>query len=116
MYFYYMRRRNDQVYIQDIFESISAILTYVGNVSEHEYCTNMMMQDAVNRRFEIIGEAAKNLTEEYKLKNPQIEWQLIKAMRNKLAHEYFGISNSTVYKTVLMDLPILKEKNEALLH
>ncbi|NDC30407.1 MAG: DUF86 domain-containing protein [Bacteroidetes bacterium] len=50
------------------------------------------------------------------MKNPQIEWQLIKAMRNKLAHEYFGISNSTVYKTVLMDLPILKEKIEALLH
>ncbi len=44
-----MSKRSDQVYIQDIAESIDAILNYVGETTEYEYCTNMMMQDAVNR-------------------------------------------------------------------
>lgn len=109
-----MSKRSDQVYIQDIAESIDAILNYVGETTEYEYCTNMMLQDAVNRRFEIIGEAAKNITEVYKNEHPHIEWQLIKAMRNKLAHEYFGISNATIYKTIVSDLPILKEKIDKL--
>ena len=110
-----MSKRSDQVYIQYIAESIDAILNYVGETTEYEYCTNMMMQDAVNRRFEIIGEAAKNITEDYKNAHPNIEWQLIKAMRNKLAHEYFGISNSTIFKTIISDLPILKEKIDKLI-
>jgi uncharacterized protein with HEPN domain len=50
----------------------------------------MMMQDAVIRRFEIIGEAATKISETIKTANPNVQWRLMKAMRNKLIHEYFG--------------------------
>ena len=69
-----------------------------------------MLQGAVIRRFEIIGEAASKISEKIKNENPEVQWRLIKEMRNKLIHEYFGVSAITIYSTIKFDLPILKEQ------
>jgi uncharacterized protein with HEPN domain len=74
-----------------------------------------MLQDAVIRRFEIIGEAATKISNDTKSKNPKVQWRLMKEMRNKLIHEYFGVSPVTIYSTIKMDLPILKEQLENLI-
>jgi len=84
--------RTDDVYLQDILESVNIILNYTENISEFEYIKNLMLQDAVNRRFEIIGEAASRISTSFKKNNPSVHWRLMKDMRNKLIHEYFGIS------------------------
>jgi len=102
--------RSDSVYVVDILESITIIENYISNKTEFEFVTDMMMQDAVIRRFEIIGEAATKISEAVKIANPQVQWKLMKAMRNKLIHEYFGISAATIYATVKSDLPVLKEQ------
>jgi uncharacterized protein with HEPN domain len=73
-----------------------------------------MLQDAVIRRFEIIGEASTKISEDIKNKNPQVQWRLMKGMRNKLIHEYFGVSAITIYSTIKLDLPVLKEQLENL--
>lgn len=106
--------RSDQVYIADIKESVEIILDYAKDKSEYDFTQNMMLQDAVIRRFEIIGEAAGKLSDQFKNQNSGIQWGLIKAMRNKLIHEYFGISAKTIYATIRVDLPILKEQLEKL--
>ena len=69
-----------------------------------------MLQDAIFRRFEIIGEASTKISENVKNQNDGIEWRLMKLMRNKLIHEYFGISVATVYNTIHTDLPKLLQK------
>ena len=74
-----------------------------------------MLQDAVIRRFEIIGEASSKISANVKSINPDIQWRLMKAMRNKLAHEYFGVSPVTIYSTIKIDLPVLKEQLENLI-
>ena len=66
-----------------------------------------MLQDAIIRRFEIIGEAASKFSQATKDNNPNIEWALMKGMRNKLIHEYFGVSSATIYSTIKLDLPSL---------
>jgi uncharacterized protein with HEPN domain len=109
-----MSKRDDIVYINDILESINQIVIYVGDQSEFEFSNNLLVQDAVIRRFEIIGEAASKISVECKINHPSIEWSLMKDMRNKLIHEYFGISPKTIYLTIHRDLPLLKEKLEKL--
>ena len=62
------------------------------------------------RRFEIIGEASSKISDKLKNNNPNIAWRLMKEMRNKLIHEYFGISAETIYTTIKQDIPVLKEQ------
>ena len=104
-----MKLRDDKVYLEDITESINIIFHHVENMTEFEFSKNILVQDGVIRRFEIIGEAASKISADLKIANPQIEWQLMKDMRNKLSHEYFGVSMSTIYATVKEDLPVLLE-------
>ena len=99
--------RSDEVYIEDVIESISIIFAYLGDKTELEFSENIMLQDAVIRRFEIIGEAASKISQATKENNPNIAWKLMKGMRNKLSHEYFGISSTTIYSTAKIDLPLL---------
>jgi uncharacterized protein with HEPN domain len=106
--------REDGIYLQDIIESIERIVEYLGDKTEAELETDFLVQDAIFRRFEIIGEAAANLSDGFKNQYPAVEWRLMKAMRNKLIHEYFGISTTTVYETIKRDLPALLIKLKAI--
>jgi uncharacterized protein with HEPN domain len=108
--------RSEKVYIEDILESIEMIFKYVENSTESEFLNNFMLQDAVIRRFEIIGEASTKISESLKARHPEVEWRLMKGMRNKLIHEYFGVMPATVYSTIKVDLTILKEQMEALIN
>lgn len=110
-----MKKRDDTVYLSDILESIGIIADFIGNLTEFEFSSNLLVHDAVIRRFEIIGEAASKISTPLKNQSSHIEWGLMKDMRNKLIHEYFGVSSVTIYQTVKADLPILKEQIEQLL-
>ena len=107
--------RSDKVYLEDILESVEIILNYTKNKTEFEFVEDLMLQDAVIRRFEIIGEASTKISEVFKNENPDIQWRLMKGMRNKLIHEYFGVSAVTIYSTIKLDLPILKEQLESII-
>ena len=104
-----MKERDSKVYLKDILESIDAIEKYLTNLSEFDFDQNLLVQDAVIRRFEIIGEAASNVSVEFRQQHPQIEWRLMSDMRNKLIHEYYGVSTFTIYNTAKSELPKLKE-------
>jgi uncharacterized protein with HEPN domain len=71
--------------------------------------------DAVVRNFEIIGEATKNISAEVKEANPQIPWKEMAGMRDKLAHEYFGVDVEILWRTAKNRLPALKPQIEELL-
>ena len=101
--------RSDQVYVNDILEAVDIIFRYTENKTEYDFLNDLMLQDVI-RRFEIIGEAAAKISNDVKSKNPEVQWRLMKEMRNKLIHEYFGVSPITVFSTIKMDLPILAEE------
>jgi uncharacterized protein with HEPN domain len=101
--------KNDQVYLENILEAISKIENFTNKISRFEFERNVMMQDAVIRNIEIIGEASKKVTKHFTQSHPEIPWQEMAGMRDKLIHDYLGVDISVVWKTIEIDLPLLKE-------
>jgi len=105
-----MSKRNPDVYLQDILESIEYIQSFLNGVSEDEFYKNVEKQDAVLRRLEIIGEAVKHLPEEIRENHPDIPWRQIAGMRDIIIHEYFGITLNMIWVVATEDILELKTK------
>ncbi|HDH31284.1 MAG TPA: DUF86 domain-containing protein [Candidatus Wolfebacteria bacterium] len=105
-----MSKREDKLYIADIKDSIKKIEEYTKGLDFDEFVKDSMAMDAVVRNLTIIGEAAKNIPEEIKSKNPHIAWTEAISMRNKVTHEYFGVDEDILWQTIKEDLPILKKQ------
>ena len=71
---------------------------------------NGMLQDAVIRNLEIIGEAAKGLPESFRDSRLDVEWRKISALRNILAHAYFGIDNEVIWDLATKEVPLLQNR------
>ena len=107
--------KDENVYLRHIVDSIERIESYISGVGHDEFLENSMVQDAVIRQLEIIGEAAKRISESGRAKEPDIPWNSIAGMRDKLIHNYFGVDLSTVWKTVEEDLNPLKQAVQRML-
>lgn len=103
-------KRKPDLYIADILKSVNKIEEYTKRINEEEFNKNTLIQDAILRRLEIIGEAVKNLPQEFKEQYTDIPWDRIAGMRNIVAHEYFGVNLKRVWKTLKDDIPELKNK------
>jgi len=103
-------KRQVQVYIEDILESIAKIEEYTQTVTKDDFLENTQVQDAVLRRLEIIGEAVKNIPSEFRNKYPDIRWKNIAGMRDVLIHEYFGVNIDRAWKVVREDIFDLRKK------
>lgn len=111
-----MSDRDAQLALNEMLESIAAIETYLKGVPMVAFETNTLLQDAVIRRLEVLGEAASQLPEAIKQRFPEIEWRVITAMRNRLIHGYFAIDVGIVWNTVHQDLPTLEARIRAVLN
>ncbi len=102
--------RDPLIYLHDILESIENIEEDTQGISEEEFLKKRIIQQAVIRNLEIIGEASKQLSRDFKSANPSIPWNKITAMRNKIIHEYFGLKLNVIWQTINEDLPPLKKQ------
>jgi uncharacterized protein with HEPN domain len=100
-----MSKRGDKLYFEDIATSIERIEEYIVGMDFESFSKDYKTIDAVIRNLSIVGEAVNNLSEEATKKNPQIPWIEIIGMRNKIIHEYFGIDEEILWKTIKEDLP-----------
>lgn len=78
------------------------------NLTFEEFSKKMVVIDAVVRNFEIIGEATKHIPADIKKDHPLVKWKEMAGMRDKLAHEYFGVNVEILWKTGKNRLPTLK--------
>ncbi|MBU3979186.1 DUF86 domain-containing protein [Patescibacteria group bacterium] len=108
-------KRDPLIYIQDMLESIEYIKEDTQRLSEKEFSQARIVQQAVVRNIEIMGEAAQQLPKEFKVHYPTIPWRKIAATRNKIIHEYFGLKIDVIWKTIQDDLPELKRQLEQIL-
>jgi uncharacterized protein with HEPN domain len=102
--------RDDSVYLLHIRDAIEKLQEYTKGVSKQSFHTNTLVQDAVIRQIEIIGEATKRISEATRSDASDIPWQDIAGMRDKLIHDYFGVDIEKVWLTVQVDIPVLKTK------
>ena len=107
--------KDDTVFLKHILDAINLIEEYLKDKSYEEFKDNRMLQDAVIREIEIIGEAAKNLSKEFRNKHSDIPWRQIAGMRDKLIHGYFGVDLDAIWDTATMDVPSLKERLQEIL-
>ncbi len=96
--------------VEDIISAIAKICEFTKDADYSVFVANEMTVDAVIRNLEIIGEAARHIPAEIETKYPDIEWQEMRAIRNILIHEYFGVDLAVVWHTVKKDLPPLLSK------
>jgi uncharacterized protein with HEPN domain len=108
-------KKDPRILLQHIMESIEQIEDYLVDVLEAEFMDSQQIQDAVLRRIGIIGEAAKNVPDDFKEQHPGVPWQKMAGMRNKIIHEYFNIDVPLVWDTAKNDIPKLKEQIAGLL-
>jgi uncharacterized protein with HEPN domain len=101
--------------LNHILEAIDEILNYIDNYDFDTFLEDSKTKFASIKQLEIIGEAAKNITEETKIRFSQIEWQKITGLRNILVHEYFGIDENIIWGIIIKDLPKLKNSIQNIL-
>ncbi len=109
------KKRNIKLFFVDILEALQSIKEYTQNMDYGDFIKDKKTRDAVVRNLEIIGEATKNIPEEIKDKYPGINWKVIAGMRDKLIHEYFGVSNQIVWETIANDLPMFESQIEKIM-
>src|SRR5689334_24998310 len=105
-----MSKRNPQLLIADMIESGQKIMTYTEGLTYQEFLSDSKTIDAVIRNFEIIGEAANRLTEEFKEQHPEVEWHRIRGFRNRIVHDYSGVDYEIVWQIKETFLPQTIEK------
>lgn len=106
--------KDETVYLKHILDAIKKIESYT-SAGRKTFFQNTLIQDAVIRNLEIIGEAVRHLPAEFRRRHPEVPWRSITALRNVLIHEYFGVELEIVWRVVKRRLPNLKRYVETLL-
>jgi uncharacterized protein with HEPN domain len=107
--------KKPSIFLHHILESIALLEGYMKGVTEEQFLHSSEKQDLAIRRLEVIGEAVRNLPEEFCQQHPNIAWNKAMATRNILIHQYFGIDLEIVWDTVKNSLPEFKAQIESLL-
>ncbi len=107
--------KRDILKVKDILHAIHLIQTFVANESLSGFMKSELIQSAVIRQFEIIGEAGTKISINTQRIFPDLPWRSIKIFRNLLIHEYFKVDAAEVWTTIQNDLPGLKEQMENIL-
>lgn len=108
-------KRDVNLYVKDILEAMESIEKFVEDMTFEDFKSDDKTSSAVIRKFEIIGEATKNIPESIKRKYPDIPWKEMASFRDKLIHLYFGIKYEIVWDTIKIEMPKLKPKIKEIL-
>lgn len=103
----------DQNYLKHILDSIAFLEDFINDKNFDEFRSSRAVQNVIIRELEVIGEAAKRLSENFKNKYSEIPWKDISGMRDRLIHDYFKIDYKIVWQVVQDDLPKLKSALES---
>ena len=105
----------DVLKVKDVLHAIDLIQSFITNENLSGFIQSDLIQSAVTRQFEIIGEAGSKISINTQIAFPEIPWRSIKAFRNLLIHEYFKVDAAEIWTTIQNDLPGLKEQMENIL-
>lgn len=90
----------DDAYILDMLLAARKVESFTKDVTWKKFKADDLLQNAVMHQIQIIGEAARKVSPEYKSAHPQVPWKVIIGMRNRLVHEYFDIIPERVWDVV----------------
>ena len=108
-------RENDRARLQHMLDNARLACRFAEGRTRDDLDTDDKLRLALDRAVEIVGEAAKHITDETQAETPAIPWSDIKGMRDIVAHRYYEIDNDILWETVIDHLPTLKSQLEAIL-
>ena len=102
-------------FLKHILDEIKFLLISSGDINEGKFMYDETLQRAYSRSLEIIGEATKQLPKDFTDKYPEVDWDSMAGMRDKLIHHYFGVDYAIVWDVVKNELPKLKSQIQNLI-
>ncbi|NER22752.1 MAG: DUF86 domain-containing protein [Symploca sp. SIO1B1] len=105
----------DAGYLWDMVQAIKNIQEFLGNVSYNDYLDSILLQSAVERQLEVLGEAARRISDVFQQAHPEIDWRGTIGLRNIIAHQYDKVEQETLWAIVQSELPELLKLIEPLL-
>ena len=102
----------DRMRLEHILEAINRLQTHAGSLTKEELEQDVMRYYGIVKNIEIIGEAARMLTEQFKQQNAEVNWRVIANMRNFLVHEYFRVDSDVVWSVIHKEIVELKTQVE----
>ena len=103
----HQEERNWRLYLQDMIDFGEKVLTYTDGLEQDAFIAESLIHDATLRNLELIGEAATHIPDRVREVHPEIQWRLIIATRNRLAHSYLGIDDDVIWDIIQTDIPNL---------
>jgi uncharacterized protein with HEPN domain len=100
------KQRNDSYFV-DILNTAKKIVSIMGDISKEDFIENEEKFLAISRLFEIMGEAAKNVSSDFKVKHKEIPWRKMAGIRDVIIHDYRNVKQEIVWKTVKEEIPKL---------
>jgi uncharacterized protein with HEPN domain len=107
--------KHERVFLEHILEEITFMLEKTDGLSFQEFVKDEVLKRACSRSLEIIGEAVKNLSGDFKRRHKDVEWKKISGLRDKIIHVYFGVNWDILWDVIKNRLPTLKVKIENML-
>jgi len=105
-----MSKRIPRLLLQDMLEAIGKIERYTAGLDRADFLWDEKTVDAVVRNLEIVGEAVRQLPDEFKASHAEIPWTQIAGLRNRIVHDYFGLDLEIIWQVFVGALPYLKEQ------
>ena len=105
----------DELRLRHMVDAADRIASYLSSVNRDEFLANWMLQDAVIRNLEIIGEACVNLTSEFRDAHVDVPWQKASSIRNRLVHGYFDVDLGVVWQSAVNSVPPFANQIQAIL-
>ncbi|WP_461789117.1 HepT-like ribonuclease domain-containing protein [Pedobacter sp.] len=110
-----MSKRDTLLLLDDMLQSAQKIKQYTAGLNYDSFIADNKTVDAVVRNFEIIGEAANRIDDDFRSSNPEIEWKRIRGFRNRIVHDYFGIDYAIVWNIITTYIDDLMESLETMI-
>ena len=110
-----MSPRDERVYIQHMVDNSNKAISFVKDISREDFDRDEKLRLALTHLLQVIGEAARRVSPEFRDKNPQIPWKEIVGMRSKVVHDYLNVDEDIVWQTIKNDLPPLVLELEKIL-
>ncbi|MFZ9848810.1 MAG: DUF86 domain-containing protein [Flavobacteriales bacterium] len=107
--------RSPLEYLKHILDESNFVIKHTKSISKETFINDEVLSKAIVRSIEIIGEATKQVDENFKIKYPQIEWRKMSATRNILIHVYFGIDYDILWDIITTKIPVLQKHVEEIL-